>query len=293
MLFQRLTAAIAAPALILAGGCATAPGSDRGLAHVEAPAMPTTLTRLAIARDYRISPAAPLAVAASAEPSFALAHEGPQLQPQAGAAQRHAGAPSKNYALLAAADLPDGWAFEADQALRHGKSGLSCPVVIDIADEGRRFTLRELQAYDAKDLDIGCNYSTDDGAYLTLYASFWPEMSLEESMAGAVAAIKTRFKVKGELPIGLATLNAKDDSALYKDLEAPTAADFDIGEAIGVPQKTAVWLVKTYGWHVKARATYPQGDQTAEVVSAIMFAFSHLEVRAKNMTDPVSAGGEV
>lgn len=291
MLFQRLTVAIAATALLLAGGCASTSDVAAPLAHASAPSMPTTLSRLEIARDYRISPAAPLAVAESAEPSFALAHEGDELQPQA--ARRHAGAPVKNFALRVAADLPAGWAYDADGAVRHAKSGLSCPVAINISDEGRRFTLKQLQAFDAKDLDIGCNYSTDDGAYLTLYASFWPEMSLEDSMAGAVAALKSRFEVKGPLPVGIATLSTEGDSPLLKDRETPAAAAFDIGEANGASYKAAVWLVKTYGWHVKARATYPREDMTSEIISSIMFAFSHLQVRAKNMADPVTAGGEV
>jgi hypothetical protein len=293
MLFQRLMAASGAATMILAAGCATTSGVARSAAHAGAPAMPTSLSRVEIARDYLISPAAPLTIAASAEPSFALAHEGAELQPKAGSARRHSGAPTKNFALLAAADLPEGWAYDANQAIRHGKSGLACPTTINIEDEERRFTLRELQTFDAKGLDIGCNYSTDDGAYLTLYASFWPEMSLEESVAGAIAAIKLRFDVKRSLPVAIAMLSSEGDSPLFKDLEKPSAAAFDIGETSGTPYKAALWLVKTHGWHVKARATYPQEDLTSEIISSIMFAFSHLQVRAKNMADPVTAGGEV
>lgn len=295
MKLQWVRAAIAIAAGALAAGCATTSSAPGPTAHVNAPSMPSTLSRVEIAQNFEISSARPLAVAAEADPSFAIAHEGTGLQPVSGKLTRHAGAPLEGLALLAAAELPEGWAYDRDrdQAVRHAKSGLSCPLAINIEEENKRFLLRELQAYDDKDLDISCNYSTDAGVALRIYASYWPEMSLDESIASAVAAIGQRFNVKGVMPAPVITMEAEGDNSLFKDLETPQAAGFDIGEVSGAPYKTSLWLVKTYGWHVKARATYPQSDQTSEIVSAIMFAFSHLSVRAKNIDDPVARGGEV
>lgn len=294
MKFQYLRIATLGAA-VLASACATTATAPQSRSHAEAPAIPTSLSRFEIAQNYTIksvtTPAA--APTAKADPSFALAHEAPGLRNPADATRRHAGAPHSIMKFLTGAEAPDGWVFDKDQAVRHVKSGLICPASIEVPDENRRFLLRDIDAFDAKGLDVGCNYSTDTGAFLTLYASYWPEMSLEDSLAGAVAAIKQRFSVKSNLSVSVVTLKSHGDSALFAGLESPRAAAFDIGEMSRVSYKTAVWLVKTYGWHVKARATYPQQDQTSEIVSAVMFALSHLNVRAKNMEEPVTPGSEV
>lgn len=293
MRFQYVRAASLVAAAILAASCATPGGARRAVAHASAPAIPTSLSRLEIARNYQFESAQPVSVAAGADPSFALAHEGRGLQTGSDKARNFERSPRNSMALLAADELPEGWFFDGDNAARHAKSGLACPVSIELPDENRRFLLRDLEAFDDKSLDVGCNYSTDTGAFLTLYASYWPDMSLEESLAGAVAAINLRFKVEGELSVSVVTLQSEDANSLFAGLEAPQAAAFDIGKVGDARYKTALWLVKTYGWHVKARATYPLDDQTSEVVSAIMFALSHVNVRAKNMADPVAASGEV
>lgn len=293
MKFQYVRAASLAAAAILAVSCATPGDARRAVAHAGAPSMPTSLSRLEIARNYQIENAQPVAVAAGGDPSFALPHEGHGVQTGGDKARNFAGTPRASMALLAANALPEGWFFDGDSAVRHAKSGLACPVSIELPDENRRFLLRDLEAFDDKNLDVGCNYSTDTGAFLTLYASYWPEMSLDESLAGAVAAINLRFKVEGELSVSVVTLQSEDANPLFAGLEAPQATAFDIGKVGDARYKTALWMVKTYGWHVKARAIYPLDDQTSEIVSAIMFALSHVNVRAKNMADPVAASGEV
>ncbi|MEL7486333.1 MAG: hypothetical protein AAGJ87_03835, partial [Pseudomonadota bacterium] len=60
-----------------------------------------------------------------------------------------------------------------------------------------------------------------------------------------------------------------------------------------VPFRTSLWLVKTEGWHVKARASYPNDDQASEIVASIVFAFAHVQVRAKNLKNPISRGADV
>lgn len=294
MKFQALKAAAVGAATALAASCATVPG-HQSAPHASAPAMPTAFSRLALARDYRAEQAIPFDVSADAEPSFALPHEiHPNGVPAAGA---HAGSAAigtpAGLSLRVASNPPAGWAISGDQAIRHAKSGLECPLSIEIEDENRRFMLQRVLAFDQKNLDVGCAYETGSGAYITLYASYWPQMPVEESASGAVVAIGQRFDVKGLLSVPVIQFEADGPSPLFDGLETPLAAGFDIGEVNGTPYKTSLWIVKTYGWHVKVRGTYPQGDQTSEIVSAISFAFSHLGVRAKNMEDPVTEGGEV
>jgi len=293
MQFQYVRVASLAAAL-LAASCATPDSARRSIAHASAPSMPTSLSRLEIAQNYRIESAPPVNLAVGADPSFALSHEVSGLKVGSeGASKVNSGASPASMALLTAAELPAGWGFDKDHGLQHAKSGLACPLTVEAPEENRRFLLRDIKNFDANGLDVGCNYSTDTGVFLTLYASFWPEMSLDDSLSGAVAAIRQNFDVKDNLPLPLITINQKEDDPLYTEMETPKAAAFDVGEVNGAPYKTAVWLVKTYGWHVKARATYPLDDQTSEIISALMFAYSHLNVRAKNMTDPASASSEV
>jgi hypothetical protein len=102
-----------------------------------------------------------------------------------------------------------------------------------------------------------------------------------------------KFNIKGRLPVSVADVKMTDESGAALELEAPQAAAFDIGEMNGVPYKTSLWIVKTHGWHIKARATYPQQDVTAEFVASVMFAFEHAFVYQKNESEPFIPGGEV
>jgi hypothetical protein len=270
--------ATSAPAAVEA---AHAQDTDRFLNSID-------FSAIEIAELFDFRTAGPIAAAADADPSYALPHEtaldGAQLL-------RHASEKQQGYAHFAASELPDGWT-QSEDAIRHRASGLECPLSLDLPEEQRSFPLVDVHKYDEKNLDVSCGYS-DGSVSLTFYASFWPQMSLEDSAGGAISAIKMRFPVKAAMPVAVATPDEFDGRALPADLEEPVAAGFDIGEANGVPYKTSLWLVKTHGWHVKARATYAQQDVTTEIISAVMFTVSHLKVRTKNASEPITAGGEV
>jgi len=298
MKIQAVMAACFGVATIAATGCATSGPAPASPLHASAPAMPTSLSRQQLARSFHRQTAQPVSVKPGADPSFALVHETAELRPDetsgAHAQERRSSKIPLGLALKASSDLPEGWVFVNENMLRNEKSGLECPLMLDLDDENRRFLLQSVMQFDDKGLDVGCALeSNDGGAGLTLYASFWPEMSLEESASGAVAAIAQRFTIKSQLSVPVIVIDGDKSDPLFADLEEPAAAGFDVGEINGAPYKTSVWVVKTQGWHVKARATYPQGDETSEVVAAISFAFSHLNVRAKNLAHPVTAGGEV
>ena len=271
----------------------TAPADP--VVHTSTIETPRVLSRMAIAQDYDFRPAPALAAQSGADPSFALPHEVPSLAFENMFFPARIGdvAETPSHFLRADASLPNGWVWSKEQTALHLRSGLDCPLSLELPEESRRFTLTELMVVDSRGLDVGCNYTTGQGAALTLYASFWPEMSLEDSIGGAVEAILQRFPVKGALPVQMATLTAENNDPAFNGLEEAKATSFDIGEVAGTPYKTGLWLVKTQGWHVKARATYPQADATSELVAAIMHAISHVKVRSKNLVDPTPTGAEV
>jgi hypothetical protein len=280
---SRAQALLGAAVLAAAGSCASSEKEAAG--DVWGFATPSVFTRVDIARNYRATTADPIAVAADGDASFAAAHE------DAVGARDFGSESSGALYLRAASELPRGWTAKGADLIRHTLSGLECPRTIEIEDENRRFLLVGVHEFGVRNLDVGCAYLRGEGDALTLYASFWPQMALEDSTAGAVAAIRQRFSVKGELPIALISLDGEGPA--YNGLEEPVAGGFDIGVRNGKPYKTSLWLVKTQGWHVKARATYAQDDVSSELVSAILFAVSHVNVRAKNLAEPVAAGGEV
>lgn len=285
----------AALALISAAGCMATTAPPDPVVHTSVIETPTVLSRMAIAQDYDFHPAPALAAHDGADPSFALPHETPSLAFENMFFPARIGdvVDTPSQFLRADASLPEGWTWSAQQTALHVKSGLDCPLSLELPEESRRFTLTELMVVDSHGLDVGCNYSTGQGAALTLYASFWPEMSLEDSIGGAVEAILQRFPVKGAMPVQMATLADETGNPAIDGLEESKATSFDIGDVAGTPYKTSLWLVKTHGWHVKARATYPQADATSELVAAIMHAISHVKVRSKNLTDPTPTGAEV
>ncbi len=286
---QLVRSAALALCLSALAGCASAPKTDGATVHAAAPAAPVSFTRVDMMRDYVFSESAMVAVSAGADASFAAAHES-----DTGLNADHARESALN-GVFAQANimLPAGWTQLTPDKIRHDASGLECPAEITLADENRIFSLRQIKTFDQKNLDVACDYASARGSYITFYASFWPLMSVEESYSGAVAAIQQRFQVSASTPVPVATMTSEDDDPLFDGLEPQLAGGFEIGSLEGVPYKTALWLTKTHGWHVKARATYPSEDATSEIMTAIMFSFAHLNVRAKNMKDPVTEGGEV
>lgn len=292
---HRVGVAICAAALIAATACASTAPSAQGALHAEGARVALAdvdFSDLRIADHFKFRQAAPIAASADGDPSYALPHESLLAGKDILSLYTEDRTGRRSLMARAADNLPEGWEEVEDGALRHKPSGLRCPAVIKLPEEQREFQLLEIRGFDQKNLDVGCNYSTGSGAELILYASFWPQMSLEDSAGASVEAIMLRFPVKGRLPVAVADVTAKDGTR-SDELERPEAGSFDIGEVGGVAYKTSLWIVKTEGWHVKVRATYAQQDVTSEIVSAVMFALAHIDVRAKNIEEPVAAGGEV
>lgn len=188
---------------------------------------------------------------------------------------------------------PAGWKRER-QLLVHEESGLACVLDLDLGEgkASRTMILADIVQYDQRGRDVSCNYVMDGMTAISLYASFYPDISAEDHAKSAVAAMAQNFTIKKALPVTVAEVSRKDDSGKEVMLPSPIAGGFDVGEINGVPCKTAIWLAKTHGWHVKARATYAQSDITAETIAALLFAVNYSRIDIKNEADPTVGGAE-
>lgn len=190
--------------------------------------------------------------------------------------------------------LPAGWRRQDDRLL-HVESGLECPLNFDFSTDEKKsvLSLKDVTVYDQANRDVSCNYANGGAAAVTLYASYYPDISVEDHASAAVASMRRNFQLKGVLPVVTVEIEDKDAGTTTADLEAPIAGAFDIGEIGGAPYKTAIWIAKTQGWHVKTLATYAQADATTELVAAVIFAVNYLNIDMKSKTGPAAAGADV
>jgi hypothetical protein len=191
--------------------------------------------------------------------------------------------------------VPSGWR-QSDNRLVHNESGLECPLEFDFKagnEKAGALSLIDVTSYDAANRDVSCNYSNGGASVVTMYASFYPDISVEDHAAAAIAAMRRTFTLKGVLPVVSVEIEDKDAGTTTADLEVPIAGGFDIGDINGAPYKTSLWIAKTHGWHVKTRATYAQSDMTSELVAAVIFAANYLNVDMKNKNNTTTKGPEV
>lgn len=190
--------------------------------------------------------------------------------------------------------LPAGWRRRNDRLI-HVESGLECPLNFDFSTDSKKaaLSLTDVTVYDQANRDVSCNYANGGAAAITVYASYYPDISVEDHAAAAVASMRRNFQLKGVLPVVTVEIEDKDAGTTTADLDAPIAGAFDIGEIGGAPYKTAIWIAKTHGWHVKALATYAQADATTELVAAVIFAVNYLNIDMKSKSGPAVPGADV
>lgn len=192
---------------------------------------------------------------------------------------------------------PPGWRVESN-AILHLESGLRCPDDINIVSQDLKFDLAKILHFDDTKRNVACHYfSNQAGTGFTIYASHWPDITQEEHAYGAVSAIFEAYEVIEEMTVQVATIKrddgAKGSNEILDGMEVPHAIGFKITNQNSEQVKTALWVVKTFDWHVKVRATYEIEDQISELIAALYFATSHLDVRAKNLKYPTAPGVDV
>ncbi|MEX6634130.1 hypothetical protein [Hyphococcus lacteus] len=192
---------------------------------------------------------------------------------------------------------PPGWRVEPN-AMLHLESGLRCPNDINIVSQDLKYDLSKIFHFDDTKRNVACLYTANvTGTSFSIYASHWPDITQEEHAYGAVSAIFEAYEVIEEMTVQVATVKREDDATgsneILDDLEIPHAIGFKINNQNAEQVKTALWVVKIFDWHVKVRATYELEDQVSELIAALYFATSHLDVRAKNLKYPTVPGVDV
>lgn len=297
----RITSGLAA---LMLAACVTQPAPK--VAHLDGVALEHRfdgeLSRVALTENYTFSetylPRLQANYDAQEEPQHHETQHTPpntQTSPHAKTVQGYTDGSSAGLLFDINTDLPQGWELSSNsRILRHRESGLECVLSYSFGAENVRYLLTDLKQFDDVGRDVGCNYQEDSGkALITLFATYRPDLTLEQMAAASVASIRAVFNVKGVLSVPLPTIRSKEPDPLIDGLEKQLAGAFDVGEIKGVPYKTAIWIAKTGGWHVKVRATYPQADTMSEIMAAISFTTSHLVVRAKNLKEPIGNGVSV
>ncbi len=302
-MLSRPALALAAAALVAA--CASTPQTAGfyGAPSFDAPAW-SNLSRIELTQNYQFEqstlPGISGGILAASSSARADQHDAANTLPGRRASRIQNVDPEENADILryrASTEVPDGWRADGE-SLVHLESGLSCPSEISIPSEGQLFVLDQILRFDAAGRDVACSMrSATQNAVVTVYASYWPDVTAEEHAAAAAAAIYQSYTVEESLPVSVARLGPADDSdadaELYTGLEEPIAGGFSVGNVNGAPYKTSFWVVKTHDWHVKVRATYPKDDVLSELVASLYFSMSHLAVRAKNLSAPTAPGVEV
>lgn len=169
--------------------------------------------------------------------------------------------------------LDNGWRKGEDGYL-HLPSGFVCPetlnMVLNNEDEDSTTTLaltiNNIRMFNDVSTDTACDYvSQDSGAYITVFASKWPDTTLEDHYGAALQHIVDRFAVASEASLLIPTIELFSDREYQSTVEAETLSGaFLLEPQDGVTVKTALWLNKTGDWHIKARATYVLDMQAGE-----------------------------
>ncbi len=173
-----------------------------------------------------------------------------------------------------------GW-IEEEDVYRHAYSGMTCQkamiMLIAIDDDTSNLALVPLggiQVYDENGLDTSCSYQSELlGIYITLYASKWPDVTLEDHYAAALNDIVNQLPIaSGAMTM---TADSKTEDGQATSIQGDTKAAAFILEPInGKTLKTILWLNKTGDWHVKARVTYvmPEDKGDTQIFSTELFA---------------------
>ncbi|GEM_PF-6018036 len=210
--------------------------------------------------------------------------------------------------ILAAATQNGGWE-EEEKAYRHTISGMTCPkteLILAIFSGDTitvyPFALTQIQLFAEDGSDTACHYLGLNGAAaFTVYASRWPEVSLDNHFAGAMGDIAKVMPVTAEMPVIMPGDDEDDEEeqnegpAFPSSIEGPTkAAAFKVEPSSSKAVfKTVLWLNKTGDWHVKGRLTFPIIENALDLGAVLTEALAHssYEDRLAEVDRHINTGG--
>ena len=180
--------------------------------------------------------------------------------------------------------LPSGW-VRTDGAILHENSGMTCSLAFTTDDDLFSVQLARLHQFDEQGLDVACSFVSNTSGVITIFSSYWPTITQEDHAANAAQNIRDNFNTVKSLPVPVVELT--DEGGTEYEETSAIGYEIDPQSEAASPLKSSLWLVKTGGWHIKARATHAMDDKLTEVFASVMFVRAHLEVRQKNNAAPV------
>ena len=169
----------------------------------------------------------------------------------------------------------------------HSYSGMVCTPFHDISftkkssDKPQKLilSLQKIHVFDGEGYDTACHYSATNGGVplLTFYASYWPDVALEDHFASAANDMR-RMNIKSGASIIQPTVEMDKNEQTTIEGETRSVAYLIEAGANKVELKTALWLNKTSGWHIKARATYHPADILTELLASVLHLARLMEV---------------
>lgn len=170
--------------------------------------------------------------------------------------------------------LPPG--FEAvDIGYKHISSGMICPFGLSTQDDKFSIEITNIRLFNQESTDVGCDFKTSTGGLISLFSSYWPEITQEQHAASADKLIRDQFGTDKALEVPIATLEDYNPATMG----TATASGYDISEKNSLQKiKSSLWLVKTRDWHVKARATHFMSDELTELFASVMHNRTHVDV---------------
>ena len=214
--------------------------------------------------------------------------------------------PEKAFRALVEGIAVDGSAgnggfVRGENGLVHEPSGLHCAYGHAIkftnrstkAERTSALALAAIRVFSEAGTDVSCQYvSEDGGSVITVFASYWPDVSLDDHYAEAFKLIQDEFS-GGQAAESISFAPGPDGDFGFEtvapgEIDQPhgtMVAAFTGGAETTNGFKTGLWLDKVKGWHVKVRATHAEAAHEVEVLAAMLHAFAMLEV-LKDGTQP-------
>jgi len=167
---------------------------------------------------------------------------------------------------------------EQDGLMVHSQTGLICPPFFGIETDDVKLTfgLTEVRAFAADGTDVACNFVTEDNTtIMTVFASYWPDMSSDDHMLQALQQTAQTFDSPRAIPVPLISVEP-DGENLF---DGPTdAAAIAFGSRRSQRGQTAVFLRVVDDWHVKVRVTTLQSSDEPIIAAAIWHQVNALAI---------------
>lgn len=172
---------------------------------------------------------------------------------------------------------------ETESGVVHGPSGISCSATYSVPngdDPAINMALQRVNVYQEDGTDVGCHYASSAGDVIfTLYASQWPDVTVQQHAAAAVNDIARSFPNLSTADTPVVVMTPEGETLI----EETVGGGFDFALPDGRTGQTALYISKVGGWHIKARVTTLPKQPSVMVWSTILQQLQVLLVNERQM----------